>query len=185
MPAHCSWHKLVTLDISSAPAVSSRTSPQLGTGNTSANALSHWGDHSWGWLQHVTIIAAVTGMLIKYSIQLQQRAAPSVSVNLGFQFTGSLIVTCQISSLPAASIYQMTGSSSPVVGAIAEAGNLSTSRHTIRLLSACCLAATTLVVSHRLARARRHFAETRQRSQRYRTTYRSNSALDSQTAIGK
>jgi len=46
MPAHCSWYKPVILDVSGVPTVTSHTSPEHGTRNTSANALSaHWSDH--------------------------------------------------------------------------------------------------------------------------------------------
>ena len=37
------WHKLAILAVSNAPIVQSRTSLNVGTGNTSANALSPQG----------------------------------------------------------------------------------------------------------------------------------------------
>jgi len=44
------WHKLAILAVSNAPTVRSRTSLKVGTGNTSANALSPQG-RSWAELE--------------------------------------------------------------------------------------------------------------------------------------
>jgi len=52
------WHKLATLAVSNAPTVRSRTFPKVGTGNTSANALSPPG-RSWAELNWTEVLLSI------------------------------------------------------------------------------------------------------------------------------